>query len=490
MAVAEAGRTPLAVHVERTWRSLGGDVALPVEARGNVLRYLGVLREVESEGGRVDLRVLAARLKTLYAEPASAAVVDGRVPIDLMTIHKAKGLEWDVVLVPGLERGGGRAQSVLLNWLEFDGGGQDDGASLVLAPIWSKGTEADKLSEWLSGIRRKREAAERKRVFYVASTRAREEVHLFGAVKPKAEAGVRKPLYGSLLSACWPAAAREFEGLAEEKPQGSSMVEQLMESLRLEDEGWDEGMALAASGSELEGGRQAPLVQRLPLGFDPGRRFREAEERRLAYPAAAELRRAAVFERPEGSFAARAFGNVVHRYLQVMARRLDGGVSTEAFVSELPEWIGRFTASLRGEGLAPVVATREAGRALRALTMTMEDRVGRWILAPHVEGASERELTVGAGSLRVDRTFVAGGEPGMGGEDCVWIVDFKTTEQGARSEAEFEAGERAKYSAQLEAYAAVRRRMAGGEKPIRLGLYYPLVPRLVWWESEGADDSL
>ena len=64
--------------------------------------------------------------------------------------------------------------------------------------------------------------------------------------------------------------------------------------------------------------------------------------------------------------------------------------------------------------------------------------------------------------LRVDRTFVAGATPGAGGEECVWIVDFKTTEQGSRGDAEFEAGEKAKYRAQLEAYAAVRRGMPGG----------------------------
>jgi ATP-dependent helicase/nuclease subunit A len=86
--------------------------------------------------------------------------------------------------------------------------------------------------------------------------------------------------------------------------------------------------------------------------------------------------------------------------------------------------------------------------------------------------------------LRVDRTFVAGAVPGVGGQECVWIVDFKTTEQGSRGDAEFEAAEKVKYRAQMEAYAGVRRWMPGGEKPIRLGLYYPLVPRLVWWESE------
>jgi ATP-dependent helicase/nuclease subunit A len=482
-AMAGVGRTSLAVHVERTWRSLGGDVALGAEARGNVGRYLEVLREVEGGGDGVDVQVLGARLKNLYAEPGSGAVGGGIVPVDLMTIHKAKGLEWDVVLVPGLERKVGGAGSVLLNWLEFDGAEDGDGASVVLAPIWSKGTERDKLSGWLSGVRRKREAAERKRVVYVASTRAKEELHLFGAVGRKVNGELAGPRYGSLLGAIWPAVKDRFEAL--NAGAGGAMVKQLMDSLRVEDEGEYEGLALAAAAEGEAGlGRVMARVERLPVGFDPGARFREAEGRRLAYPAAAELRRTAVFERPEGSFAVRAFGNVVHRYLQVVAARLEGVVGVEALVAELPSWQARLMASLRGEGLSPELAAREAVRALRALTLTMGDPVGRWILSPRSTAASERALVMeDARSLRVDRTFVAGDAVLSEGDGCIWIVDFKTTEKGSRGDEAFAEAERAKYRAQMEAYAALRRGMVGGGLPIRLGLYYPLGAGLVWWES-------
>ena len=85
--------------------------------------------------------------------------------------------------------------------------------------------------------------------------------------------------------------------------------------------------------------------------------------------------------------------------------------------------------------------------------------------------------------LRADRTFFAGEEPLAEGERCIWIVDFKTTEQGSRSDADFDAAEKAKYAGQLEAYAALRRAMPEGDLPIRLGLYYPLAQRLVWWSA-------
>ncbi len=486
-AVATLGRTPLATHVERTWRSLGGDAALSEEQRGNVLRYLRVLRGVESEGDRVDLSVLSARLKKLYAEPISGSIENGRLPVELMTIHKAKGLEWDVVLVPGLERGGGRSTSVLLNWLEFDAAPDGEtSASVVLAPIWQKGTDSDKLSNWLTSIRAKREAAERKRVFYVATTRAREELHLFAAATLTSKGELAQPRYDSLLRACWPAAAAQFEALTADS---SPLVEQLIGSLRELEETGDEELALAASGEGVSAGptiAAPPMIQRLPLSFDPAARFRVANEHRLSYPAASALRHTVAFERPEGSFAVRAFGNVVHRYLQLLATRLDSGASCDDLLAELPAWESRLTASLRGEGLPPALATREAARAGRALSLTLGDPMGRWILSPQNSAASERALTMAspdARSLRVDRTFVAGGEPLSSGQGCIWIIDFKTTEQGSRTDAVFEATEIAKYSAQLEAYAALRRALPDGHLPIRLGLFYPLVPRLIHWLS-------
>ena len=113
---------------------------------------------------------------------SAGAIEDGRLPVELLSIHKAKGLEWDLVLVPALERGSGQSRSVLLNWQEFDNLPEPCASpSVVLAPIEPKGTDKEKLSSWLTGIRTQREAAENKRVFYVAATRAREELHLFAA---------------------------------------------------------------------------------------------------------------------------------------------------------------------------------------------------------------------------------------------------------------------------------------------------------------------
>ena len=85
--------------------------------------------------------------------------------------------------------------------------------------------------------------------------------------------------------------------------------------------------------------------------------------------------------------------------------------------------------------------------------------------------------------LRADRTFVAGGTPLANGDDTIWIIDFKTTEQGSRSPERFEQEELLKYRTQLERYASVSRDLSSEPRKIVLGLYYPLIPRLLHWIS-------
>ena len=115
IASSTLGRDAFSVHVERTWRSLGGDAMLAPERLANVMNFFRVLREIEAASIVPTVDAIDARLANLYAEPAA-----GKIAVELLTIHKAKGLEWDLVLVPGLERGSGGDDKVLLNWLELD----------------------------------------------------------------------------------------------------------------------------------------------------------------------------------------------------------------------------------------------------------------------------------------------------------------------------------------------------------------------------------
>lgn len=469
-AAAQRDRLTAAQWVERTWRSLGGDAYLQPTEMANARRYLQLLDEIEEEAGAIDLGLLKSRLKRLYADaaPSSGAV-------DLMTIHGAKGLEWDVVIVPGLERkprvSGGR----LLTWNEVDSGGTD-AAQVVLAPIIGKGEESRELNQWLHTIEKMRDAAERKRLFYVACTRAREELHLFASPEAKSN-GAASLAYGSLLSAAWPAAEQHFAASRRDDEDENKLF--LLPNQEISN-GAVGDVAIGNLAAEAISERPA-MLERLPLKFQPSGRF--AKAKKLIYRDSGIEAAAAHFERPEGSFDARAFGNAVHLFLEATAKRLSHGSGVEELLSEVATWEPRISIVLRGEGLASGRARQLASRVRAALENTLQDANGRWILMAREEASSELALTSWAEtrrSVRLDRIFRAGAKPLADGDDYLWIVDYKTTTHGGQDVEAFLQGEREKYSAQMETYAKV----FNTEDKVRVALYYPLLPQLVWWSPE------
>ncbi len=129
---------------------------------------------------------------------------------------------------------------------------------------------------------------------------------------------------------------------------------------------------------------------------------------------------------------------------------------------------------------------RQAATVLRALTQTLADAHGRWLLAAHARASTETAQVVwldqeeAPARLRPDRTFLAGAEPLAAGGTHLWIVDYKTASHGADGMEEFLAEQREQYRPQLEAYA---RMLAEPGVAVNLALYYPLLQRLVWWRA-------
>lgn len=475
------GRTSFTAHVQRTWLSLGGDAALPPDRLANAHRFFEILHELEQDNaGTIDIATLNARLSTLYADTST-----DENAVQLLTIHNSKGLEFDLVLIPGLERSTNRSRSELLNWLELDPA-DGEAAHILLAPIGSRGEQSDTLNQWLSRVRRSREHAELRRLLYVACTRAREALHLFAACEPQRDGTPRTPVEGTLLRAAWPVAASRFNLPTEaNEPNISTVSAPLKSALLPFDSSTDSGsgFAIAAAADHAPIGR-LPVVHRLPASFDPLARFVSAEDRRLPYTPVSSLPHTPSLERPEGSFAVRAFGNVVHRFLQFISASLAAGNTPETLLAKLPSWEPRILAALRSEGVAPSISLREAPRAIAALRNTLEDPIGRWILSPHESAKSEYSIaSLGTSVLRADRTFVAGDAPLALGDDIIWIVDFKTTDQGSRTSEHFAEVELLKYHDQLERYSSVLRELFPEPRKIMVGLYYPLIPRLLHWIS-------
>jgi len=167
----------------------GYDLAVLTRGAGegrfaNVRKLMRMAAEFEAAEGR-DLRglldFLAARANA-DADPQAASAVEGHDGVRIMTVHSAKGLEFDVVAIPGLSRGllaAARTPPLAL--------GHEAASPRVGMRLRRLGAAAIDLYDYraLCEEEREREAAEELRLFHVAATRARERLLLSGVIRAK-----------------------------------------------------------------------------------------------------------------------------------------------------------------------------------------------------------------------------------------------------------------------------------------------------------------
>ena len=149
----------------------------------NIRKLMRLAREHEAAHGpdlRGFLELVAGRARGLGAGDAreSEAPVEGEAldAVRLMTIHRAKGLEFEVVCVADLGRGP-RWRTELIRV------GRDGRFGMRLAEPGTGRRESALDYKALGDERLEAEAREERRLFYVAMTRARERLILSGAAK-------------------------------------------------------------------------------------------------------------------------------------------------------------------------------------------------------------------------------------------------------------------------------------------------------------------
>ncbi|MBS1893542.1 MAG: UvrD-helicase domain-containing protein, partial [Actinobacteria bacterium] len=185
---ARAPRLGLAGLIEAAVTETGYDLATLLRPAGearlaNVRKLSRLAAAYEEREGR-DLRglldFLAARAE-VDTEAQAATAAEGHDGVRIMTVHNAKGLEFEVVAVPDLSRGllsGGRRPVLAL--------GREQPPRVGLQ--WRRlGRAAINLYDYgeLIEAGEKRDSEEGLRLFHVAATRARERLILSGVVKPE-----------------------------------------------------------------------------------------------------------------------------------------------------------------------------------------------------------------------------------------------------------------------------------------------------------------
>jgi len=426
-AFAEQGRWPLRRWVERVWMKLGGPACLEGSegALQDAAAYFDLL-EAEQAGADVrDFDRFRKRVADLFAQPENPIGAG----VHVLTIHKAKGLEFDTVIVPGLGRRSKSDDKPLVLFHEWRGA---EGFECLMAPIDETRAEPEALYRFLRNIEKRKGDWERTRQLYVAATRAKKRLHLMGHVGNNGE-----PAKGSMLSDLWPALSADERALFQRNNAGAA--------------------PLAAP-------RPADVLRRLPGSWHlPD----------LPAPVAWQSTTAPYAEPHQPTFewvseSLRHTGTVVHAFVQRMKGVDDPGPDGPAI-----------RRALMHAGVSPLDLEAAAQRVRQALARIRVSRRGRWILQAHEDSHSEYAVTgvVNGEVVRglVDRTFIDAG--------VRWIIDFKTSEhQGGKLE-EFLDEQQRRYRDQMERYARI---LAPLGNPVRLGLYFPLLDEWREWAPEQA----
>src|SRR6185312_10950554 len=197
-AARARGRVPPRALVEWCWRMLGGPECLAPTALADEADE--VLEALELAGG--DVEIVRRRLQNSYARGGPGE----EQRLQIMTLHQAKGLEFDIVILPGLSRQPRPLPARLLEWMDCETGGE---APPWLLAVRGARRQSSPPAEYLRRRRAAMEEQERLRRLYVAATRARRRLHLFAGLPP----GVQKPAQPRArapLAGLWPALREEI----------------------------------------------------------------------------------------------------------------------------------------------------------------------------------------------------------------------------------------------------------------------------------------
>lgn len=438
-AISRRGRLTLRALLEGTWLALAGPACYDAEGVADAQLVFDLIESLEQGGDLPDIELLEQGLKKLFA----AADGEADDKLQVMTIHKAKGLQFDTVILPGLGKSTRSADSPLLRWQEHPEYG------LLLAPVAARGSsEKDAVYQLIGNLEKEKQDLEVSRLLYVATTRAISRLHLIGhANLDKAEK--LAPASGSLLEKLWPSIEGDF--CARAVNCETYEREFVPPQLRRLAQDWQRPQVTAVDLPQSEQVKTASEKE-------------DTEEREL------------IFSGWE-SESKRHIGTLVHQYLDQFAR-LGSDNWRKQDEAQRQRILGRQLSRL---GVPGAELSAAVNCVIEAVDKTERSAKGRWLLASYSQQACELPLT---GVLEskvvhavIDRTFIADG--------VRWIVDYKTSSPAAdESEDAFMGRQQRQYLQQMSTYSRLMS-LQNDAYPIRAALYFPLIDG--WCEMDIAD---
>ncbi len=148
------------------FKYLGSDI----QRVKNVLKFLKVINYLEKEGKTLfEIALELRRLKNIESESRANIFSEGMNAVRILTIHKAKGLEFPIVFVPELDSIKTRRKDV------FAFNEDEKGYMFKIYPSEKSNIEFEFYKKYIERLKQ-----EEKRVLYVALTRARDGLIISG----------------------------------------------------------------------------------------------------------------------------------------------------------------------------------------------------------------------------------------------------------------------------------------------------------------------
>lgn len=427
--MASRQRESLRSWVESTWLLLGGPACLTdISHLEDANAFFNLLTEFEAHYPNLDLDKLKEKINKLYAGSNQQSAI-----VQIMTMHTAKGLEFDTVILPHLERKMPPDDKALLQWMERPLNNNE--TALLLAPIHATGDEGDKIYEYINRQHKLKLFYEIDRLFYVATTRAKKRLHLFFNAKTSDGSDIRVDK-GSFLQKIWP------------------FIDQSKIICEVTENAAETTPTLAIRKiSRLQANWVNPLTDTHIDASNPHQQQ-------------------SGFQLKEHQM--QIIGTVTHKILQNLAMR---GIT----------WWQKMNAAQQKMLIENLLVqmgmpSQQLGfayhRIQNAINNMLMDERGTWILQPRSNAYAEHALTAVINGecekLVLDRVF-------YDENNVCWIIDYKTTTFTKEDLQDFLAKEQGKYREKMHVYAQALK-MENPKQAIKLGLYFPSLPAWIEWD--------
>jgi len=448
-ALQYQGQQSVSRWLHGVWLMLGGaDCLWDAGDVRDVQAFFARIQALES-AGQFSPQQLAIEVEKLYAAPDAKADDS----LQLMTIHKSKGLEFDTVILPGLDRKTGGNEQPLLLWEEVSSDQNqyaNNAVDLVVAPYMPKGNTQQVATsvtpyDYLKMLEKERATHENTRVLYVAATRTKRCLHLLGAAKIDATGKITAPK-NTFLEMLWPIVQAQFNTDKIIKPHASLIN--------------NANRASDAATITLENFK--PQLIRLNNAAMP-----------TIFTELAVTTTAVNLQIKEDSNTLDAnVGILTHLYLQLIAQSEGDNRAENWSTAKLALFSNAMRRWFKQKAYDNATIDQSVKRVQDLLATSLASEQGQWVLKNRASAASELAIEFNSDQTTaqkiIDRTFIDNG--------IRWIIDYKSVALAKDSSEASLKAIAAQYQAQLDAYAAL---FEPKGLPIQKAIFFVSIGRLL-----------